>query len=124
MEDDVLTFDAEEAWGVTDFHKVLEKNIPGIKVFYSVEEEGEEVYATNDKEGKYFPDRYYIDTCINGDYQSEYFITEKAMYKWLSEITNGAVQAEKDVKDFNSYYEELAKDDECFINIHEFTVVD
>lgn len=124
LEDDVLTFDAEEAWGVTDFHEVLEKNIPGIKVFYSVEEEGEEVYATNDKEGKYFPDRYYVDTCIDGDYQSEYFNTEEAVYKWLGEITNGRIASENAVEIFNSNYEDSEASDENYINIHKFEIVD
>ena len=64
--DKVLTFYAEEAWGATDFNEVLEKEFPDIKVYYNVIEEGEEIYATNDKEGKYFTDRFIVDTCING----------------------------------------------------------
>lgn len=118
----VLRFWAEERWGLQDFHKLLKQKFSDIIVYYVVEESGCDIYYTNDKKGKYFPDRYYVDTCINGDYQSEYFSTEKAMYAWLSSITNNAVKSEKDIKDFNSYYEGLAKDDECFINVHEFEV--
>ena len=122
---DTLRFYAQEAWGATDFHKVLEKNLPDIKVFYSVEEEeGGDVYATNDKEGKYFPERYYVDTCIDGNYQSEYFTTEEDIYKWLKEITKGRVTDKKSVDDFDSDYEDSEAYDENYINIHEFAIVD
>ena len=90
----------------------------------SLEEEGEEVYATNDKEGKYFPDRYWVDTAVLGNFQSDYFIEESKIYDWLSKITNGAVQSEKDVKDFNTYYEDLGDDDDNFIKIHKFDIID
>ena len=123
-ESGTLRFDAEEAWGATDLNEVLEKNIPDIKVFYVVEEPGEEVYATNDKEGKYFPDRYYVDTCIDGNYQSEYFQFESSVYKWLHDITDGRVNSEEGVEKFNSDYEDSDADDENFIYIHKFAIVD
>lgn len=32
-------------------------------------------YWTNDDEGKYFPDRYYVDVCTSEEeYYSEYFL--------------------------------------------------
>ena len=117
-----LRFDAEEAWGVTDFYVVLEKNLPDIKVFYVVEEPGEGIYATNDKEGKYFPDRYYVDTCINDNYQSEYFIEEKRVYEWLSYLTYGKVRTPEDVDSFNDKADEEISDD--FIYVHEFKIVE
>lgn len=116
-----LSFSAEEAWGATDFHKVLEENFPDIKVFYVVEEENEDIYATNDKEGKYFPDRFYVDTCIEGDYQSDYFTDKKDVFKWLKELSLGNIRNEKDVEDFNDKAAEDISDD--FISIHEFKIV-
>lgn len=119
-----LRFDAEEAWGVTDFNEVLEENFPSVKVFYSVEECGEEIYATNDREGKYFKDRFYADCCIDGNYQSDYFVYKSEMFKWLYKITDGKINTEEKVKQFNSSHEDACDDDENFINIHEFEVVD
>jgi hypothetical protein len=121
---DTLRFYAEEAWGATDFNEVLEKNIPDIKVFYTVEEPGCEVYATNDKEGKYFPDRYWVDTCIDNNYQSEYFQFESSVYKWLHDITDGKVSSAEDAEKFNSDHEDAGDDDENFINIHVFKVIE
>jgi hypothetical protein len=124
LEDGVLKFWAEERWGLQDFEALLRQKFRDIKVFWVVEESGDEVYCTNDKEGKYFPERYFCDTAQDDIYRSEYFKTEEAMYKWLSEITNGRVKSKKDVESFNSDYEDSATEDENFIYIHKFTLVD
>ena len=115
-----LRFWAEEAWEATDFNKALESKFKDIKVYYSTEEPDGDVFATNDKEGKYFPDRFYADTCINDDYQMEYFTKETSMYEWLSKITDGKIKTKEDVDEFNGDVENI--DD--FINIHEFVVVE
>ena len=119
--DNVLRFDAEEAWGATDFHEVLDRNLP-VKTYYVVEESGEGVYATNDREGKYFPDRYYADVCIDGNYQSEYFAEEDSVYAWLSKITSGKISTEEDVWRFNDEHESLVDYD--YISIYEFDIID
>ena len=124
IRDGVLRFWAEERWGLQDFEELLRQKVPDIKVYWVVEESGCEVYCTNDKEGKYFPERYWVDTAQDDIYQSEYFITEEAMYKWLSEITNGRVKSAEDVEAFNSDYEDACEEDENFINIHEYAIVD
>ena len=121
--DAVLSFYTEEAWGATDFNIALEEGIPDIKVYFSVIEEGEELYATNDAEGKYFTDRYYVDTCIDGDYNSEFFSSEKSIYQWLSNITNGKIKSKEDVAKFNSDNEDSDNYDENYIYIHEFKIV-
>ena len=121
---DILSFYAEEAWGITDFYEVLMENFPDIKVYWSVEESGEEIYATNDKEGKYYRERFYVDTYIGNNYQSEYFQFESSMYKWLSDITDGKVKSKEDVEAFNDLHEELVDDDDNFIYIHEFKVIE
>jgi hypothetical protein len=121
-DDGSLRFNAEEAWGATDLNEVLEKNIPGIKVYYSVEEEGCEVFATNDKEGKYFPERYWVDTAQDDIYNSEYFITEEAMYKWLDE--KYGVKSEEEVAAWNANYEATGDECENFIYIHKFEIED
>jgi hypothetical protein len=121
--DAVLPFYAEEAWGATDFNIALEEGIPDIKVYFSVIEEGGEVYATNDAEGKYFTDRYYVDTCIDGDYNSEFFSSEKSIYQWLSNITNGKIKSKEDVAKFNSESEDSDNYDENYIYIHEFKII-
>lgn len=122
--ENTLEFYAEERWGLQDFEELLRKKFPEIKVYWIVEESGCEVYATNDREGKYFPERYWVDTCVDGNYQSEYFKTEEAAYKWLSELTNGRVKSEEDAENFNSDYEDSDAYEENFIYVHKFEIID
>lgn len=122
--ENVLRFCAEEAWGATDFHEVLREYFPDINIFYSVEESNEGIYATNDKEGKYFPYRFYVDTCIDGNYAQEYFRTIDKVYEWLGKLTNGEVKSQEDVDKFTACHEDSATEDENFIFIHEFKIVD
>lgn len=119
-----LRFWSEEKWGLQDFAELLEWNFPGIKVYWIVEEPGLEIYCTNDREGKYFPERYWVDTCIDNTYESEYFKTEEQVYKWLDKLTHGRVKCEEDVEKFNSDYEDSGTDDENFIYVHKFEVED
>lgn len=116
----VLKFYAEERWGLQDFHILLKKKFPDITVYWSVEESGCAVYCTNDKEGKYFPERYYADVCIDGIYDSEYFSTEKALFEWLAKLTNNRVKSVEDIENFNADYEDSGNDDENFINVYEY----
>ena len=121
---EALRFWSEERWGLQDFAELLEKHFPDIKVYWTIEEYGMEIYFTNDKEGKYFPERYWVDTCIDGIYNSEYFKTEEEVYKWLDKLTYGRVKSKEDVEEFNADYEDSGTDDENFIYIHEFEVED
>lgn len=119
---DDLRFWAEEAWDITDFDIVLRKKFPEIKVYWAVEEEGMGIYKTNDREGLYFEDKVYVDTCINGDYRSEYFKNTDDAYQWLSEITEGKIKTKKDVEDFNDSISERNPDE--FIYVHEYLIID
>ena len=118
-----LRFWSEERWGLQDFNELLEAQFPDVKVYWIVEESGMEIYCTNDKEGRYFPERYCVDTAIDDMYDSECFETEEQVYKWLDELTHGKVKSEEDVEKFNAEHED-ACDDENFIYVHEFEVED
>ena len=122
IEDGVLSFWAEERWGLQDFEELLMQKFPNIKVYWIVEEPGCEVYCTNDKEGKYFSDRYWVDTAQDDIYCSEYFKSEESMWKWLNE--KYGVKSEEEVEAWNAKYEETGDECENFIFIHEFEIED
>jgi fibro-slime domain-containing protein len=103
------------------FTRYLKHKFPDIKVYWIVEECGFEIYCTNDKEGKYFPERFWVDTCIDGSYNSEYFETKEQVYEWLNKLTLGRVKCEEDVTNFNADYENDGAD-ENFIYVHEFDI--
>lgn len=118
-----LKFFSEEKWGLQDFAELLEKQFSDIKVYWIVEEPGMEIYCTNDAEGKYFPERYWVDTAIDDIYNSEYFETEEQVYQWLDKITYGKVKSKEDVEEFNTNHEDVGTDCENFIYVHEFDVI-
>lgn len=117
LENGVLRFNAEEAWGRTDFADMLTKKFPSLTVYWTAEEPGMEIYATNDADGRYFPERYYVDTCVNGAYESNYFTDEQSVYEWLTEIANC-----KDASDVESFNASVTNDDD-YIYVHEFEIV-
>lgn len=84
LEDGVLRIEANEAWGATDFRHLLEGHYEDMKVYYIVEEEGCEVYATNDVEGKYFSYRFAVDSCVEGEDEFEYFKTEAEALQYIA----------------------------------------
>ena len=121
IDNGVLKLWAEERWGLQDFEELLRQKFPDINVYWIVEESGCEVYCTNDKEGKYFPERYWVDTAQDNIYQSEYFETEEQVYKWLDK--EYGVKSEEEVEAWNADYEDSETDDENFIHVFKFEVV-
>ena len=118
-EDTVLRLYAEEAWEVTDFYKLLERQFPDIKVYWSTEEIDNNFFATNDVNGKYFSDKYYVDTCIHGNYAFDYFESMESAYRWLDKISEGEVKNEEDIDEFNNKYGNT--DD--YINVYEYQII-
>lgn len=117
--DGVLYIEAEEAWGATDFRHLLAKLMPELTIYYIVEECGCEVYATNDCDGKYFTDSYYVDICIDGDYFSEYFDTEKQVLDYVAQLLKKELVTMKEIDEWN----EEQDDNENYIYVHEFKYV-
>ena len=117
--DGVLHLEAEEAWGASDFRHLLAKLIPELTIYYIVEECGCEVYATNDRDGKYFTDSYYVDACIDEDYFSDYFNTEKQVLVYVAQLLNREVISMEEIDEWNK------EQDVCenYIYVHEFKYV-
>ncbi|RGK99444.1 hypothetical protein [Prevotella disiens] len=117
--DGVLHLEAEEAWGTTDFRHLLAKLMPELTIYYIVEECGCEVYATNDCDGKYFTESYYVDICIDGDYFSEYFDTEKQVLAYVAQLLKKEAVTMAEIDEWN----EIQDDSENYIYVHEFEYV-
>lgn len=117
--DGVLYIEAEEAWGATDFRHLLAKLMPKLTIYYIVEECGCEVYATNDCDGKYFTDSYYVDVCIDRDYFSEYFDTEKQVLAYVAQLLKKEAVTMAEIDEWN----EIQDDSENYIYVHEFEYV-
>ena len=123
LTDDHVNISCETAWGeMEEFRHFIEQHYPDSKIFYQVEESGNCVYATNDAEGEYFPERY----CLDSYDGLEYFETIKEAAKYIGEIIG------KDLKpDFgeienaiDDYMEEHDNSDESWMSFHMFEVLD
>ena len=123
MEDDVLTLNTETAWAeMSETRHFIESCFPGMKIFYIEEESGCERFYTNDSEGIYFKDRYYLD----GFDDSEYFETLEEAAKYVKEIIGHDVEADLKAIDkaLSDYVEEHEEDDpDCYYSFHEFKEV-
>ena len=123
MEDDVLTLNTETAWAeMAETRHFIESCFPGMKIYYIEEESGCEIFNTNDLEGLFFKDRYYLD----GFDDSECFETLEEVAKYVKEIVGHEIEATfKAIEDaLNAYMEEHEDDDDCYYYFHEFSKVD
>lgn len=119
LEEKALRINAEEAWGATDFRHVLGKLMPDLTIYYIVEEAGCEVFATNDTDGKYYPERYLVDAYVKDTDYYEFFETEKQMKSFVSSLLEKKDFTEEDIEAWNEEHE----DDDSYINVHEFKYV-
>lgn len=78
-------------------------------------------YWTNDDEGKYFPDRYYVDVCTSEEeYYSEYFQDLESVYDWLEDICEVQVKSRQDVNAIVMQWKE--KNEDAYCSIHEYQI--
>ena len=123
---DVLRLTTETAWGaMNEVFDFICKKFPSIKYYYSAEEPMMGEFYTNDKEGKYFPDRYQIDLCTpKEEYENEYFQTLADALKWLSDnyCPNNPLHSEEDVDTLDNKWRE--ESDEAFITLNTYRVLD
>ena len=117
--DGKLKFVLEEAWCRQDFAELIERKFPSTTVYWIAEEGGCQIYETNDSKGKYFPERYWVDVCVNGEYDSQYFEVEEDAFKWVSELAGVDLKTQKDVERWNINAEDVGD----FVYIYKFEVL-
>lgn len=120
----VLRFSTMTAWSPCNetFDFVCEK-FPSLRYFYQSEEPGMVEYWTNDREGKYFPDRYIADVCTgDGEYLIEYFTDRSGLFEWLEKIAERPVKSMRDVYALAEAWKKENTD--AFCNINEYQITD
>lgn len=121
--DGVLTLSTETAWGpcneVFDF---LCSKYPSLRYYFQSEEPGMGEYLTNDSNGYYFSEKYYVDICTPDEkYLTEYFRDSLSMFKWFEDLLEQPINSEQDIKAITEKWQEVNED--AFCNIYEFKVV-
>ena len=120
LDGDVIRINAEEAWGATDFRHILGKLMPELTIYYIVEEAGCDVFATNDIDGKYFPEQYLVDAYVKDADFYEYFETKGQMKDFVSSLIGKEDFTDEDIEAWNEEHE----DDDFYIYVHEFQYVE
>ena len=120
LDGDVIRINAEEAWGATDFRHILGNLMPELTIYYIVEEAGCDVFATNDIDGKYFPEQYLVDAYVKDADYYEYFETKGQMKDFVSSLIGKEDFTDEDIEAWNEEHE----DDDSYIYVHEFLYVE
>lgn len=78
------------------------RKYPSIRYYFQSEEPGMVEYLTNDKEGKYFKDKYCVDVYTpEKEFKHKHFLDEQCMYKWLGDILDTIVTSADDIEKQN-----------------------
>lgn len=80
-----LSFNVETPWDEPDeVRHLIEKKLPDLKLYYITEEPTCDIFTTNDTNGEYFPERYYL---WIEDADTEYYRTFEDVRKAVEEVT-------------------------------------
>lgn len=123
LDQDVLTLTTETAWvEMAETRHFLESCFPSMKIYFIEEEYGEEIFRTNDIDGRFFKDRYYLDASEG----SSYFETLVEAAEYISVIVGHKVEPIlKDVEDAVANYVKSAEDDDdMYMTFHEFKILE
>lgn len=79
-------FQTESAWNpnVGVFRKIIsDKYGEELDIEHCSEEPGMGIFINTDETGFFFTDRYYLNSCINGEYETEYFESREEVLDWV-----------------------------------------
>ena len=114
-EDDVLTIDTQTAWNeMEEVRFFLKKVYPSLEIYYYEEEPGCEIYQTNDRHGRFFPQRFILDD-LDGE-GPEYYEDIDSLLEAASEAMNLKLDSMADLN-------EAIEESDCF-SLHCVNVVD
>lgn len=123
MERDTLKFTTETAWGpCNEVFDLIRQTFPSLSYYYLSEEPCMGVFQTNDRDGKYFSDKFRADIRTpEKEYQCGYFEDKPSMFKWLEEIFGQPVTSDEDIEKLTDEWENA--NENAFCNIDEFVVI-
>ncbi len=126
LADNKLRLTTETAWGpMNEVFDFICKTFPSIRYYYSSEEPMMGAFFTNDREGKYFPDRYQIELCTPKDeYDDEFFKTLDDALLWLNKnyCPDTPLRNEEDIDALDEKWNEESGN--AYLNLHKYIVVD
>lgn len=115
-----LRFTTETAWGpCNQVFDLICRKYPSIRYYFQSEEPGMVENLTNDKEGKYFKDKYCVDVYTpEKEFKHKHFLDEQSLYKWLGDILGTIVTSADDIEKQNKRWYDTGSS--AFCHIYEF----
>ena len=93
---DTLKVTTLTAWKPSN--KILDficEKYPSFDYYYRAEEPGKLIYETNDRNGKYFPEKYRVEIFTREEVlHTKYFTKLSAVYGWFEELSGQLVKSE------------------------------
>lgn len=118
VEGNVVTLVTEQAWTEQEsFRYFVESKFAGMKIYYLCDESNEGIYCTNDKDGRFFHDSYWLDFDTR---DPEYFDTIEEAAEYISTLTGRDVEptVESIESAIEDYQEEQDYSDESMVSFH------
>lgn len=113
-DDNTIQLSTQTAWGdmpeVWDF--VLE-NYKSITYYFYAEETGVCYYATNDSEGKYFPERFIVEQFSE---QTEYFDNETDLFTHIASVVRKTIANQEEMSIAIEIYNTENEADNIYVN--------
>ena len=95
IDENVIGWNDETAWSpMTEVFTLIESAIPGLKVWYMAEEEGMEIYESNDADGIYFPERY----ILRYGWDTEYYDNLNSLLKDASVMLKREIKTREELE--------------------------
>lgn len=111
-----ITISQEDAWSpnVGYIKLIIDKKYPSLNdgISFIAEEPGCELYV---KFGDYYKDKAFVDLCINGDYESEYFDSVEGAIDYVNEATGMKFSSPDEVN--NKF---ISNNLEDYVNLHTY----
>jgi len=117
----ILRFNTETAWGpMNEVFKFIKSVYPSLEIYYSAEEDMMGVFITNDKDGRYFKDRFRVE--YDCDY--EYFKSIEGVCTYVSGIIGKEVKTRKEMESAINDWNEDTEDDDRMIYFNAYEVIE
>lgn len=117
--DTTINLSTTTAWGdMPEVWNFVLKQYPSIKFYYSAEESGMCYYATNDVEGKFFPNRFQVE---ESDGETEYYETIESVLADISIRLGMQISTKEEMCAALKIYNEENENE--WISVNEFQVI-
>jgi len=119
-DDNTIQFHTETAWGdLPEVWDLVLRNYASVTYYFYAEETSVCYYATNDCEGKYFPERFIVDQIKEG---TECFENETDMFSYITSVTGKVITRREDMDAVIETYNR--ENEENIISVNEISFQD